>query len=62
MVGKKKLASTAAATFGVALASVYVTAEIQAEIMDLTYNGGAPMFSNPFVASSGGLALSLIHI
>ena len=57
MVGKKKLANTAAATFGVALASVYVTAEIQAEIMDLTYNGGAPMFSNPFVASSGGLAL-----
>lgn len=57
MVSKKKMATTAAATFGVALASLYVTAEIQAEILDLTYDGGAPMFSNPFVASSSGLAL-----
>ena len=52
MVTKKKLATTAAATFGVALSSMYVANEMQADVLDLTYGGNASA-TNPFVTGSG---------
>ena len=49
MVKKKtKIATSGAATFGVALLSVYVASEVNAEILDITWNGGAENFENPF--------------
>ena len=60
MVTKKKLATTAAATFGVALSSMYVANEMQADVLDLTYGGNASA-TNPFVTGSGSpLTIGLI--
>jgi hypothetical protein len=40
MANKKKLATTVAATFGAALGSMYLAPELQADILDITWNGG----------------------
>jgi hypothetical protein len=53
MVSKKKLATTAVATFGVAMTSMYVSHDMQADIMDLTYFGGNATATNPFFLGSG---------
>ena len=53
MVSKRKFATTAAATFGAAMASMYVAPELQADILDITWNGGNATASNPFVTGSG---------
>lgn len=53
MVSKRKIATTAAATFGAAMASMYVAPELQADVVDITYNGGNATASNPFFAGSG---------
>ena len=52
MVSKKKLATTAVASFGVAMASMYVSQDMHADVMDLTY-GGAASATNPFFSGSG---------
>ena len=54
MVSKKKLATAAVATFGVAMTSMYVVPELQADILDLTWNGGAASATNPFVPGTAG--------
>lgn len=54
MVAKKtkKVVASAAATFGVAMAAVYVAPEINADILDITWNGGNATASNAnFTAS-----------
>lgn len=48
-----RVASTAVATFGAAMASMYLTPEMQADVVDLTWNGGNAMATAPF--SSGTL-------
>lgn len=53
MVSKRKIATSAAATFGVAMASMYVAPELQADILDITWNGGNATASNPFFNGSG---------
>lgn len=40
MVTKKKIAFTTAATFGAAMTSMFVAPELQADIVDITFNGG----------------------
>ncbi len=40
MVGKKRVAATAVTSFGVALTSIYSAPELQAQVVDLTYDGG----------------------
>ena len=52
MVSKKKLATTAVASFGVAMASMYVSQDMHADVMDLTYSGAASA-TNPFFPGSG---------
>ena len=47
------VASTAVATFGVAMTSMYLAPEIQADVVDLTWNGGNAVATAPF--SSGTL-------
>jgi hypothetical protein len=53
--GKSKaaMAATAAATFGVAMSSMYLATDIQADVLDMTFNGGNAMDSNLFVVGSG---------
>ncbi len=52
MVSKKKIskaavATTAVATFGVAMTSIYLAPEIQADVLDITWNGGNPTATAP---------------
>ena len=47
MVSKKKIATTAA-TFGAAMTAMYAAPELQAQIVDVTWEGGAASASNPF--------------
>lgn len=51
MVTKKQLATTTVAAFGAAAASAYLAPEMQADILDITWNGGNPTATAPF--SSG---------
>jgi len=39
---KRKIATTTAASFGAALGSIYLAPELQADILDITWNGGSP--------------------
>jgi len=62
MVKKKtKIATSGVATFGVAILSVYVASDVNAEIMDITWNGGAESFENPFV-NIGGISVFIDQI
>ena len=47
MVTKKKVALTTAATFGAAMTSMFVAPELQADILDITWNGGNATATNP---------------
>lgn len=40
------------ATFGTAMSTLYCTADLNADIVDLTFNGGNPSVSNPFFPGS----------
>ena len=51
-ISKTLAATTAAATFGAAMTSMYVAPEMQADIVDLTFNGGNATASNPYVGFS----------
>ena len=42
---------TTVATFGAAMASLYVTPELQADIVDITWNGGNATATNPFIGT-----------
>jgi hypothetical protein len=53
MISKKKMATSAVATFGAALSSMYVAPELQADILDITWNGGNLFATNPFFSGSG---------
>ena len=52
MVSKKKIATTAA-TFGAAMTAMYAAPELQAQIVDVTWEGGAASATNPFFLGSG---------
>lgn len=47
MISKRKIAKTAA-TFGVAMAAMYTAPELQAQVLDITWEDGNPTASNPF--------------
>ena len=49
---KKQISTSAAATFGVALASMYAAPELNADILPLTYNGGNMSAEIPFDPAS----------
>lgn len=62
MVMKKtKIATSGVATFGVAMLSVYVASDVNAEILDITWDGGAESFENPF-APVGGISVFIDQI
>ena len=46
MLTKKKLATTAAASFGAAMASLHCAPELQADIVDLTFTPGSVAFGS----------------
>ncbi|MEM9410293.1 MAG: hypothetical protein AAGA30_04220 [Planctomycetota bacterium] len=48
VTGKQKKAATVAASFGVAMASMYAVHELNAEILDITWNGGNASATCPF--------------
>ena len=50
---KAAVATTAVATFGAAMTSMYLAPEMQADVVDITWNGGNPTATAPF--SSGTL-------
>ena len=52
MVNKRKIA-TVAVTFGAAMTSMYAAPELQADVLDITWNGGNATATNPFVLGSG---------
>lgn len=52
-ISKTLAATTAAATFGAAMTSMYVAPDIQADIVTLTYNGGNSTATNPWLSFSG---------
>ena len=45
---KLNLATTAAATFGTAMSTLFVANDLHAEIVELTFNGGNASTTNPF--------------
>jgi hypothetical protein len=51
MVSKRKIAMTAA-TFGAAMTSMYTAPELQADIVDITWNGGNATTTNPHLSFS----------
>ncbi len=54
MVEKKtKIGAVAAASFGVAMSSMYVSSGIQADVLDITYSGGNASSVNGFVTYGG---------
>ena len=53
MKKKRKVATAAAATFGVAMASMYTAHDMSAEIIDITWNGGSPTASAAFQTYGG---------
>lgn len=52
MVNKRKIA-TVAVTFGAAMTSMDAAPELQADVLDITWNGGNATATNPFVLGSG---------
>ena len=46
-ISKSAVATTAAATFGVAMTSMYLAPEMQADVLDITWNGGNPTATAP---------------
>ena len=54
MISKRKIAKTAA-TFGAAMTAMHTAPELQAQIIDLTWEGGNASTSNPFVDGYGDL-------
>lgn len=52
-ISKTAAATTAVATFGVAMTSMYLAPEMQADILDITWDGGNATASNPFFNGSG---------
>ena len=54
MVKKKtKMAVAAVASFGVAMSSVYISNDLQADVLDITWNGGNATATAPFVTYGG---------
>ena len=51
MISKRKIATTAA-TFGAAMTSMHAAPELQAQIQDLTWQGGNATATNDFVAAA----------
>ena len=54
MISRKKIAKTAA-TFGAAMTAMYTAPELQAQIVDLTWDSGNASATNPYVSSEGDL-------
>ena len=52
MLAKKKIAKTAAATFGAALATLNCAPELQADIVDLTFSPGSVPFNSTSTKSA----------
>lgn len=50
---KQRIAATGVTTFGVAMLSVYISNDVNAEILDITWNGGSASLENPFVSYGG---------
>ena len=52
MISKRKIAKTAA-TFGAAMTAMHTAPELQAQIMDITWEGGNASASNTYVSKGG---------
>ena len=61
MVSKKKLATATAAAFGAAFASAYLTTEVQADVLEITWNGSAST-SHPFAPGSNVKNLNMDQV
>lgn len=55
---KQRISFTAAATFGAAMSSLYVAPELQADVVDITWNGGNATAVNAYNAGPSTFAVS----